>query len=419
MKFEKAFVIGDPHFREGSVREMELFIDETLRIIGENHSRADYIVVLGDIMDRHGILHQKPFHQSCRFLIELSKILPTYCLIGNHDFDVPSKYLPENHPFKVMTWTTIPNLTIIDKPRVIHGKLFVPFVPPGMFNRAIEDALEGGQGTVEGNEGWKILNERGVGLVFAHQEFLGCHMGRIVSETGDPWPGIFGTAPFVVSGHIHDHQMVGENILYVGTPVQVNFGEGKKKGICLFTMELEDGVPQRYDLEWFSIRVPKKITKTIELDLVDGWVETRLTTLLERYSIPLPKTLASKKTESTKAFECIQKLSHNKDKLTPLMEAIRSDPFLDQIRLQVLVTNKISNTVLKNIIFKIRDLPLGVQQIFVTPAPSSPSGDGRDDPGEEEENRRGWLDQLMERVENHVEKHGLLRDILKQLSDKS
>jgi UDP-2,3-diacylglucosamine pyrophosphatase LpxH len=407
---ERSFVIGDPHFREGSVREMELFIEETLRIIKENSSRADYIVVLGDIMDRHGILHQKPFHQSCRFLIELAKLLPTYCLIGNHDFDIPSKYLPENHPFKVMTWTEIPGLTIIDKPRLIHGKFFTPYVPPGMFNKAIEDVV--------GEPGWEALVRNKIGLVYAHQEFRGCRMGRIVSETGDLWPERFGEAPFVVSGHIHDYQMVGGNVMYVGTPVQVNFGEGRKRGICLFNMVLEEGVPRSYELEWFPIRVPKKLSKTIHIDFLDAWIEKRFLELMEKYELPIPKILTKKPTE-IKGFDFIQKLSQYKDKITSLADQLKTDPFIDQYRLQILVGGKLSNTVLKNIIFKVRDLPLAIQQVFLSEAPSS-SSDTSDLENEEEreERRKSWMDHLTSVIKESDEKRELLNDVLKHLSDK-
>jgi len=222
----KYLVIGDPHFRECSMADMEIFSEEVLKIAREYSSEIDSIVVLGDVMDRHGILHQKPFHQACKFLFDLSEIKHTYCLIGNHDFDNPSRYLPDNHPFKVITWSKVPGLTIVDRPLKKDQVIFAPYVPPGSFERALDDA-----GGLEG-----------VGLIFAHQEFRGCRMGKIVSEAGDTWPmGGFGNHPYIVSGHIHDYQTLGENIMYTGTPIQVNFGEGEKRGVCLFTAELGEG----------------------------------------------------------------------------------------------------------------------------------------------------------------------------------
>lgn len=408
MNRQRVFVIGDPHFREGCVKDMELFIEETLRIISENKERADRIVVLGDVMDRHGILHQKPYHQSCRFLIGLSKLLPTICLIGNHDFDIPSKYLPENHPYKIMTWTKIPNLTIIDKPQMIDGVFYSPYVPPGMFNQAIQDVI--------GEGGWESLVKEGVGLVFAHQEFLGCQMGRLKSETGDPWPqDRYGQVPFVVSGHIHDHQMVGENILYVGTPVQVNYGEGLKKGICIFTMDLGPLPMGNYNIEWFPIRVPKKIVKTIPLDGLDGWVSKRFNSLIDQYGLQGIEKSCKKKGGKGGEFETITTLFANKEILEPLAKCINEDRFSDSIRLQVLVSGKISGTVLKNLVHKVRDLPLGVQQVYTTEKFEG----GEVVPFEETIEKRGWLDLYLEKVSENEPKKELLKQILDHLTKKT
>lgn len=413
MTLERFLVIGDPHFREGVVREMELFVEEVLRIVTEQIDKIDYIVVLGDVMDRHGILHQKPYHQSCKFLIDLAKLLPTYCLIGNHDFDIPSKYLPPNHPYKVMTWTPIDNLYIIDKPTIVNNKLFSPYVPPGMFNRAIADAL----GIENFGEicGWEELVKRDVGLIFAHQEFLGCQMGRLKSEHGDPWPeGNYGSVPFIVSGHIHDHQMVGENIMYTGTPIQVNYGEGVKKGICIITMTL-DPLPKTHSVEWFPIRVPKKVLKTLSVDELDEWVGRRFKTLLEKYNLTIPALTVAKKQQLKSEFENITRLHANKDRLESLVREVQNDKFCDQIRLQVTSNGKISNTILKNIVLKVREIPLGVQQVFFTEVlEERPPGNIE----QTETVKQGWLDILLERVGDNPNKKECLRDILYNLSNK-
>lgn len=405
-------VIGDPHFREGCVREMEIFIEETLRILEENRELMDTIVVLGDVMDRHGILHQKPFHQSCRFLIELSKIRPTFCLIGNHDFDVPSKYLPENHPFKVMTWTKIPNLTIVEKPMVVDDMLMTPYVPSGMFARAIRQGL----GLEESNEVdvWTEMTNRGIRLVFAHQEFRGCQMGRVRSEHGDPWPDVpFGQSPFVVSGHIHDYQILGENILYVGTPVQVNYGEGVKRGICL----LEVDHPTGYDVRWFKIRVPRKLSKTVTLDNLDSWVAARFHELCLRYTLD-PDALGGGRKRKTENFETIQRLLGDKDYLGPLRDKLSSDRYADQVRLQVKVIGKISGVVVRNVIMRIKDLPLGVQQVFVDEEPLGKYSDSSSSSETGPDTKRGWVEMMSARVSSSEGKKDLLAELLYGLTQK-
>lgn len=396
------------------MREMEIFIEETLRILQDNREDIDTIVVLGDVMDRHGILHQKPFHQSCRFLIELSKIRPTYCLIGNHDFDIPSKYLPENHPFKVMTWTTIPNLTVVERPLIVDDVLYTPYVPPGMFERVVREALD--LSKEDGTDVWGAMTERGISLVFAHQEFKGCQMGRVKSEVGDPWPEVpFGQVPFVVSGHIHDYQTLGENILYVGTPVQVNYGEGAKKGICLLNFDKTTG----YTTNWFKVRVPRKLVRNVPLENLDSWVQTKFEEQCKRYDLELPFTDASSsRKKKTEGFENIGRLLNAGEALRPLREKIAGDRYADHLRLQVKVTGKISGVVVRNVIMKVKELPLGVQQVFIDESAPSDSSSPTTDQNREETHKRGWLEIMMSRIEGSEEKSSVLKELLYNLTQK-
>jgi DNA repair exonuclease SbcCD nuclease subunit len=250
----KILVIGDPHFREGNVSDMDHFVTFTVQFV-ELHQEIEFIVVLGDILDRHGVLHQHPFHQACKFLHQLGSMKPTYVLIGNHDFDNPSKFLPDNHPFLMWKLTQCPGVTIVDKPMIDRNFVFVPYVPPGMFRQALEfidPTLDFLQTTT---------------AIFAHQEFRGCKMGPVVSEVGDPWPmdGI-SQSPLVISGHIHDRQEL-PGILYVGTPIQNGFSDSyMDKGICLFDANISIG-------EWFHVPIPRKmIVRVKNGEELDAWI---------------------------------------------------------------------------------------------------------------------------------------------------
>ena len=250
----KILVIGDPHFREGNVSDMDHFVIFTVQFV-ELHPEIEFIVVLGDILDRHGVLHQHPFHQACKFLHQLGSMKPTYVLIGNHDFDNPSKFLPDNHPFLMWKLTHCPGITIVDKPMMDRNFVFVPYVPPGMFRQALEfidptlDFLQ----TAD--------------AIFAHQEFRGCKMGPVISEVGDMWPmeGI-SQSPLVICGHIHDRQEL-PGILYVGTPIQNGFSDSyMDKGICLFDTNLSTG-------EWFHVPIPRKmIVRVKNGEELDAWI---------------------------------------------------------------------------------------------------------------------------------------------------
>lgn len=416
----KFFVVGDPHFREGCVREMELFTDEVLRIVAEHSSEIEFVVVLGDVMDRHGILHQKPFHQSCKFLIDLAALKKTYCLIGNHDFDIPSKYLPENHPYKIMVWNKVENLVIVEKPMVVDTMFLCPYVPPGDFPRAIFETLSLPMDTEL--TPWDALQRSGVGLVFAHQEFRGCQMGRLKSETGDIWgEGEFGSSPFVVSGHIHDYQMVGENILYTGTPIQVNYGEGAKRGVCIMDMEfdLNTGLPTNRSEEWFEIRVPKKLVRGVPLEKLDAWVRDRFDQLMIRYSMDRtnfkPQKKRGKQTRQEEGFETIYDLHSRKDTMTELTGKIHEDRFLDKVRLHVFAFGE-KIPVAKIIIGKLKDIPMGLQGVFLQESDRPDLGDLG---GTKALEGKTWLEILQTRVselETESEtKCGGVREMLSEL----
>lgn len=55
-------------------------------------------------------------------------------------------------------------------------------------------------------------------------------LGPITSRHGDEWPE---AAPLVVSGHIHEHQWLQKNILYVGAPFDTGFGEEGTKTVSI------------------------------------------------------------------------------------------------------------------------------------------------------------------------------------------
>lgn len=212
-------VIGDPHFKVANVRETDAMVEAIVRTATE--TPLDFIVVLGDVLDRHETIHVSPLTRATKFLARLMEIAPTYVLIGNHDLKNNRQFLSDEHPFGALKqWGD--NMTIVDTHimATIKGRRFdfVPYVPPGRFVEALDTCKEWEQAA----------------CIFAHQEFQGCQMGAIVSTEGDAWPL---THPFVVSGHIHDYQEPQVNILYTGTPIQHAFGDRHDKTISYFTFE--------------------------------------------------------------------------------------------------------------------------------------------------------------------------------------
>lgn len=228
----RILVIGDPHFKVNNIPEVKALTREIYSYL-DTAEAVDYIVCLGDILDRHEQIHVTPLTEANDFLKRLSHYAPTYLLIGNHDRPNNSNYLTNVHPFTAFGSDRI---TIVDHVVGIadKGLLFVPYVPPGRWYDALNTAP------------FPYLDAK---IIFAHQEFRGCKMGTVISEVGDVWPEDY---PYIISGHIHEYQQLQSNILYIGTPFQQNFGESPDKAIALIT------VGDTISCERIFLNIPKR-----------------------------------------------------------------------------------------------------------------------------------------------------------------
>lgn len=242
-----AIVIGDPHFKVSNVKETEGMSEAIIKTVLER--KPDFIVVLGDVLDRHETIHVSPLTRATDFLSKLKDITHTYVLIGNHDLKNNRQFLSNEHPFaSLKEWN---GLTVVDTTTKVNIKdktfIFVPYVPPGRFVEALNIC-----------EDWQSAE-----CIFAHQEFKGVKMGAIISEEGDDWPL---ENPRVVSGHIHDYQEPQINLLYTGTPIQHSFGDRHDKTISHFVFG-EERSHERIDL-----KLPKKHIVKITCDQVSEFV---------------------------------------------------------------------------------------------------------------------------------------------------
>ena len=218
----KILCIGDPHFKISNIIEMTKLSKDIVE-----HAKTikpDFIVCLGDVLDRHSNIHVTPLTLSTKFLKDLTLISELFIVIGNHDRPNNSNFCTDEHPFTACKYWN--NCNVIDSPKIFHRYehefLFVPYVPPGRIREAF--ALLG--------EDFTISN---ITCVFAHQEFYGAKMEEgIVSKNGDHWPK---TYPLCISGHIHHYDDLQPNLIYVGTPLQHEYSDTTDKSISLFTFD--------------------------------------------------------------------------------------------------------------------------------------------------------------------------------------
>ena len=240
----KVLVVGDPHIKVNNVVETDMMMQKLKDICLER--KPDFIVLLGDILDRHSSIHVVPLMKAENMILTLSQIAPTFVIIGNHDRPNNSNFLTDEHPFNALKlW---PNTFIIDKVLTYTFKnmkfLFVPYVPAGRLEEAINTLPNALTDTI---------------AVFQHSEIQGCNYNGIKSTSTDVWTK---DKPLGVSGHIHDYEFLLPNFIIVGTPFQQTFAESPDKAISFFTFN-ED---RTWHQERIDLNIQKKITVYVNTD---------------------------------------------------------------------------------------------------------------------------------------------------------
>lgn len=233
----KVVVIGDPHFKTVDIDEC---VEMSNAIIQTTTSvRPDFIVVLGDTLDRFESIHVSPLRQATEMLLALTKIAPVYLLIGNHDRPNPKTYKVNEHPFNSLKlWD---NMTVIDEARsLLIGDcsfIFAPYYYPGLFAENVNH-----------------LVTKELTAIFSHQEFKGVNMSGNVSTSSDV---VIPDYNIVINGHIHEYQEL-DHLICVGTPRQIAFNESFPKTISLFDFKGK---------EWNQTRLELDITQKLTLTL--------------------------------------------------------------------------------------------------------------------------------------------------------
>jgi DNA repair exonuclease SbcCD nuclease subunit len=239
----KILCIGDPHFKHDNVIETDLMFKEIEKILKE--TIFDFVVVLGDILHKHDKIDMDPLNRAIKFLKmirDLSKNL--YIIIGNHDRCNNNDFLTDKHPFcSLKDWN---DTTVVDK--VVKMSInemnfcFCPYVPVGRYYEALED-----------------IKFSEFCCFFSHQEFMGCKINLLTKSEADEWKLEY---PMNISGHIHDYEIVQQNLIYTGTPFQNNSNDSLDKSISIF--EFEDSIFKSHNRVYLNI--PKKIQLTLTID---------------------------------------------------------------------------------------------------------------------------------------------------------
>lgn len=210
-----ALVIGDLHLSGQNISETQLAASDIVRISRDHNT--DFVVFLGDVLDKFQNVHISALRVMCDMFNELHTMGRTvHVITGNHDRPNNQHYLTNEHPFHgIMNIATVAATSVTETVIKGHKFLFVPYVPDGRFLEAIKDSDKSIDNTT---------------CIFAHQTFMGAHLGSCISETGDEWSS---DKPLVISGHIHGYCVLQPNLVYAGACMQHGYSDSADRAILL------------------------------------------------------------------------------------------------------------------------------------------------------------------------------------------
>lgn len=298
----KFILVGDPHFSFENQEETTILEESIIERLEDE--KPDFIVLLGDIMDKHEKTHVIPFNKACKFIERLASFLPTIVLIGNHDLRNNKDNQSGIHFFNTLKGKK--NIHIIDKIQEVyinnHYFLCCPYVPLNTFIINLDvffnnDELDEKEDNIK--KATNRIREK-IGkytCIFAHQEINGCNYNGNISSCNDKWPKDF---PTIFSGHIHDYHKVADNLIYTGTPFQHKFDESPDKAIMSVTV----GKYNTFNIERIPLPIVPLSTIRIHVNDFDkinikGHKKTKI--ILEGQKEDVKNKMSSKKAKKLKS----------------------------------------------------------------------------------------------------------------------
>lgn len=223
MSICKCLAVGDQHFTENNRKVTDKLTDFIIEEV--ELEELDMLVLLGDIGHYHNRTDIHPHDRIIKFLWILAKLcskksIEFFLIIGNHDRENNRDFMTDLHFFNsVKLWKY--KVHVIDRTKRYkvngHSFVFVPYVPDGRFEEALED-----------------VSLEGISAIFCHQTF------DVYSKVGDP---VLPKYRKVISGHVHDYMIKGI-LTYVGAAYPTRHGESLDKTVSLFTFS-EEGVEEK------------------------------------------------------------------------------------------------------------------------------------------------------------------------------
>lgn len=237
----KALVFSDLHIHnhKGSVDRLHDCL-EVLRWVFEvaTKEECESILFLGDLFhDRSKIdvlTYLKTFEVFVEYMVTKKSPFQVYLLVGNHDMYHRERWDVNS----VKPLNVIPNVDIIDSPctKVISG-VPVDFLP---FTANPLDDIQ------------KLKVKREADILLSHLAVNGAVLNRVYGTKADViveydnemtpiTADIFTDWKLTLLGHYHAAQMLNDRVEYVGSPLQLSYGEAaQKKHVILLDLNTLD-----------------------------------------------------------------------------------------------------------------------------------------------------------------------------------
>lgn len=220
VSLKKIGMLTDIHFgrRSNSKVHNQDCLDHIAWFCDIIRKAGDYthIAFLGDWFESRSAINIETLEYSYKGLTMLNELgIPVYFVVGNHDLH--RRTTRDVH--SVRMFQEMSNFVVIDKPMVIDGCLFSPFLFESEYG-----------GMIQHNDlhAW-----------FGHFEFKNFVITgyNTVMEHG-PDHKLFGGPKKIFSGHFHKRQ-VCDNVVYIGNAFPMDFGDANdfERGACTYYVQ--------------------------------------------------------------------------------------------------------------------------------------------------------------------------------------
>lgn len=200
--------------------------------------KVDHVVIAGDLFhDRYKI--DVPTYQRCFEIFQNydsshGHKLRVVLLVGNHDMWFHQKWDFSS----IIPFSGLPNVTVINKPCVTDiGGQNIAFLPFTSDPVTALNLIEQNYPPADILVGHVAINDADL------NPFAMTRSEVMVENDGDMIPvdaKIFAKYKQVFLGHYHAPQIIGGNVEYLGSPLQLNFGDAfQKKHILIYHVEAD------------------------------------------------------------------------------------------------------------------------------------------------------------------------------------